>query len=136
VREVAQRRIPLTHYSLLAFLAQHADYWPRVDPSLLKDDAVKTLVASAQEGHTFDAPWLLTHCAVEIRDAVAKALASEEFAGAIAPEPAFESIVTAIRLPSDLPSLMNERTAAIERGDFELTQKLNARINAVRRSSR
>jgi len=108
-----------------------------VDASLLKDDAVKTLVASAQEGRTFDAPWLLNACPAEIRDAVAKALSSEEFAGeADHPERAFEAIVTAIRLPSDLPSLMNERSQAIERGDFELTQKLNARINAVRRSSR
>ena len=48
----------------------------------------------------------------------------------------FESIVTAMRLPSDLASLMQERSAAIERGDLELTEKLNARINAVRRSSR
>ena len=137
LRDVAQRRIPLTHYSLLAFLGQHGDYWPRVDASLLKDDAVKTLVASAQEGRTFDAPWLLNACPAEIRDAVAKALSSEEFAGeGDDPARAFEAIVTAIRLPSDLPSLMNERSQAIERGDFELTQKLNARINAVRRSSR
>jgi DNA primase len=136
VRDVAQRRIPLTHYSLLAFLGQHGDYWPRVDTALLKDDAVRTLVASAQEGRTFDAPWLLNACPAEIRDAVAKALSSEEFAGADDPAHAFESIVTAIRLPNDLPSLMTERSQAIERGDFELTQKLNARINAVRRSSR
>ncbi len=136
VREVAQRRIPLTHYSLLAFVAQHPAYWPRVEISLLKDDAVKTLVASALESHIFDAPWLLNACPPEIRDAVAKALGSEEFANKDDADKAFESIVTAMRLPSDLPSLMNERSAAIERGDLELTQTLNARINAVRRSSR
>lgn len=140
MRDVAQRRIPLTHYSLLAFCAQYPDYWPRVDTSLLKDEAVKTLVASAQAGRTFDAPWLLNACPAEIRDAVAKALASDEFAPANkdAADPArtFESIVTSIRLPSDLTALMNERSQAIERGDLELTQKLNARINAVRRSSR
>ncbi|HWE27155.1 MAG TPA: DNA primase [Polyangia bacterium] len=137
IREVRQRHVPLTHHTLLAFLAQHAKYWPQVDVALLKDDAVKSLVASAQESHIFDAPWLLNACSVEIRDALAKALASEEFAApGDDPQRAFESIVTALRMPSDLPSLMNERSAAIERGDFELTQKLNARINAVRRSSR
>ena len=136
LRDVAQRRIPLTHYSLLAFCAQHPDYWARVDASSLKDDAVRTLVASAQEGRTFDAPWLLNACPAEIRDAVAKALSSEEFAGEGDPARTFESIVTSIRFPSDLSSLMQERSAAIERGDRELTEKLNARIIAVRRSSR
>lgn len=135
MRDVAQRRIPLTHYSLLAFLTQHPDYWPRVDASLLKDEAVRTLVASAQEGRTFDAPWLLNACAPEIRDAVAKALTSEEFAG-VEPQRTFESIVTSLRFPSDLPGLMHERSQAIERGDRELIDSLNARINAVRRSSR
>ena len=38
LRHVAQRRISLTHYSLLAFLAQHPAYWPKVDASILKDD--------------------------------------------------------------------------------------------------
>jgi DNA primase len=136
IRPVAQRHVPRTHHALLAFLAQHADYWPRVDVSTLKDDAVRALVASAQESRTFDAPWLLNACPAEIRDDVAKALGSDEFAKEGDPAKAFESIVTAIRLPSDLPSLMTERSRAIERGDFELTQKLNARINAVRRSSR
>ncbi|MGZ3407635.1 MAG: DNA primase, partial [Polyangia bacterium] len=136
VREVAQRRIPLTHHSLLAFLAQHPDFWPRVDLSSLKDETVRSLVASALEGRTFDAPWLLNHCAAEIRDAVAKALGSDEFAGDEDPNRTFASIVTSLRLPSDLPSLMSERSAAIERGDLELTQTLNARINAVRRTSR
>ena len=133
---IVQRRIPLTHYTLLAFCAQHPDYWPRVDASSLKDEAVKTLVASAQAGHTFDAPWLLNACPPEIRDALAKALSSEEFAGEGDPARTFESIVTSIRFPSDLSSLMQERSAAIERGDRELTEKLNARIIAVRRSSR
>jgi DNA primase len=138
VRAVAQRHVPRTHYSLLAFLAQHPDYWARVDVSLLKDDAVRALVASAQQSRIFDAPGLLNAASGEIRDDVAKALASDEFAPGKESEPArtFESIVTSIRLPSDLPSLMNERSAAIERGDFELTQTLNARINAVRRTSR
>ncbi|MGZ3442678.1 MAG: DNA primase [Polyangia bacterium] len=136
VREVAQRRIPLTHHSLLAFLAQHPDFWPRVDLSSLKDETVRSLVASALEGRTFDAPWLLNHCPAEIRDALAKALGSDEFAGDEDPNRTFASIVTSLRLPSDLPSLMSERSAAIERGDLELTQTLNARINAVRRTSR
>jgi DNA primase len=137
VREVVQRHIPRTHHSLLAFLAQHPDFWARVDVSYLKDEAVRSLVASALEGRTFDAPWLLNACLAEIRDDVARALSSDEFAGADEdPNRTFASIVTSIRLPSDLPSLMNERSAAIERGDLELTQTLNARINAVRRTSR
>ena len=136
VRQVAQRHISLTHYSLLAFLAQHPDYWSKVDASILKDDQVRSLVASAQESRTFDAPWLLNACPAEISDAVAKALGSDEFAGDEDANRTFESIVTSIRFPSDLSSLMQERSAAIERGDRELTEKLNARIIAVRRSSR
>jgi DNA primase len=137
LRDVVQRHIPRTHHSLLAFLAQHPDFWARVDVSYLKDEAVRSLVASAQEGRTFDAPWLLNTCPAEIRDDVARALSSDEFAGADEdPNRTFASIVTSLRLPSDLPSLMSERSAAIERGDLELTQTLNARINAVRRTSR
>jgi DNA primase len=136
VREVTPRHIPLTHSKLLAFLAQHPGFWPRVDASLLKDEAVRGLVASAQASGRFDAPALLTACAPEIRDEVAKALASDQFAGDATPQRAFDSIVTSIRIPSDLPALMQERTAAIARGDRELTEKLNARIIAVRRSSR
>jgi DNA primase len=135
-REVAQRHVPLTHSTLLAFLGQHPDYWPRVNASSLKDEAVRALVASAQEGNTFDAPWLLAHSAPEIRDAVAKSLGSDEFADDGDAPRSFEAIVTAIAMPSDLSSLMHERTQAIERGDRELTETLNARIIAVRRSSR
>jgi hypothetical protein len=120
----------------LAFLAQHPDYWSKVDASILKDVEVRSLVASAQQSHTFDAPWLLNACPAEISDAVAKALGSDEFAGDEDANKTFESIVTSIRFPSDLSSLMQERSAAIERGDRELTEKLNARIIAVRRSSR
>ena len=47
----------------------------------------------------------------EIRDAVAEALCSDEFAGDERPEARFESIVAAIALPSDLPSLMQERSS-------------------------
>jgi hypothetical protein len=136
VRAVAQRRLSLSHYSLIAFLAQHPDYWARVDVSILKDEQLRSLVASAQESHIFDAPWLLNACPAEISDAVAKALGSDEFAGDEDANKTFESIVTSIRFPSDLSSLMQERSAAIERGDRELTEKLNARIIAVRRSSR
>lgn len=135
VRDVAQRQIHRRDSTLLAFLSQQPDFWPRVDASILKDEAVRALVASALESRIFDAPWLLSHCAPEIRDAVASALASEEFAGC---EPArtYESIVTALKMPNDLTALMNERSQAIERGDRELIDSLNARINAVRRSSR
>ncbi|MCA1663068.1 MAG: DNA primase [Myxococcales bacterium] len=136
IRQTAQRRISLTHYSLLAFLAQHPDYWSKVDVSILKDVEVRSLVASAQQSHIFDAPWLLNACPAEISDAVAKALGSDEFAGDEDANKTFESIVTSICFPSDLSSLMQERSAAIERGDRELTEKLNARIIAVRRSSR
>jgi DNA primase len=131
---VVQRPLSRTHAALLAFLAQHGDLLPRVELSYLKDDAVRSLVASAQERHKFDAA-LLSTCAPEIRDAVARALSSEEFAGDAAKK-AFEPIIASMRLPTDLPALMHERTVALERGDRDLVETLNARINAVRRSSR
>lgn len=131
---VVQRPLSRTHAALLAFLAQHGDLLPRVDLSYLKDDAVRALVASAQERQKFDAA-LLSTCAPEIRDAVARALSSEEFAGDSAKK-AFEPIIASMRLPTDLPALMHERTVALERGDRDLVETLNARINAVRRSSR
>jgi DNA primase len=136
VREVVQRPLSLTSQKLLAFLTQHPQFLARVEVSLLKDDAVRALVASAQEAGRLDAPAMLAGCAPDIRDAVARALASEEFVGGDTPQKTFDSILTSIRFPSDLHALMQERSAAIERGDRELTEMLNARINAVRRSSR
>src|SRR5262249_22467101 len=125
-----------THHALLAFLAQHPQFLAKVDVSTLRDEAVRTLVASAQKATRLDAPALLAECSPEIRDAVARALGSEEFVGGGNPQRTFESIVVALSLPSDLPTLIQVRSAAIERGDRELTEMLNARINAVRRSSR
>jgi DNA primase len=136
MRDVAPRKIPLTHAALLSFLAQHAELLARVDVALLKDEAVRVLVASAQARGSFDAPSLLAEAAPEIRDAVARALGSDEFAGDETPQKTFDSILTSIRFPSDLTALMQERSVAIARGDRELTEKLNARIIAVRRSSR
>ncbi|MDB4968687.1 MAG: primase [Myxococcales bacterium] len=136
IREAVQRRIPLTSYKLLAFLAQHPTFWPRVNASLLKDPAVHALVASSQAANVYDAPALLQAAAPEIRDAVAKALGDDQFAGDPEPQRAFDSISTTIGFPSDLEALMHERSAAIARGDRDLTEKLNARIIAVRRSSR
>ena len=62
--------------------AARQTYWPRVDASLLKDEAVRDVgclgagapYASTRHGCS-------TRCAAEIRDAVAKALGSDEFAG-------------------------------------------------------
>jgi DNA primase len=136
IRETVQRRIPLTSYKLLAFLSQHPTFWPRVNVSLLKDEAVHTLVASAQASQAYNASTLLAATPAEIRDAVAKALGDEQFAGDPEPQRAFDSIMTTIGFPSDLEALMHERSAAIARGDRDLTEKLNARIIAVRRSSR
>lgn len=133
---VQSRRLSLTHDKLLAFLAQHPAFWSRVDLALLKDEAVRALVAWAQEQPRCEAAALLSAAAPEIRDAVARALGDEQFAFDAEPQKTFESILTALRLPSDLTALMQERSAAIARGDRELTEKLNARIIAVRRSSR
>ena len=64
IREVAQRRIPLTHYSLLAFFAQHPDYWSQRGrrPFERRRSADRWLPRRTQ-GRTFDAPWLLERCA-------------------------------------------------------------------------
>jgi DNA primase len=146
VRPSPQRRIPLTHEKLLAFLAQHEKFLARLDEEtilLLRDQAVRELLMKMRELGKFDAASVMSVCPAEIADAVARCLASDEFAGLAAPgavtdqaQKSFEQIILSIRFPSDLTALMQERSTAIERGDRELIEKLNARIIAVRRSSR
>jgi DNA primase len=142
VRPAQQRRIPLTHEKLLAFLAQHEKYLAQLDDEIiqgLRDEAVRELLKKMRDAGKFDAAAVLSVCPAEISDVVARCLASDEYAGMDRPEQAqksFEQIVLSIRFPSDLTALMHERTTAIERGDRELIEKLNARIIAVRRSSR
>ena len=133
LRDVVQRRLPLTHEKLLSFLAQHPTYWPRVDASLLKDEAVRALVASAQARATFDASTMLAESAPEIRDAVAHALGSDEYAasGTNVPQ-AFDEIVSKLRMPADASALLQEKLAAVERGEFDLARQLSARLRSIK----
>jgi DNA primase len=140
VRPVQQRSIPITFQKLLAFLAQHDKFLARLDDDFmlsLRDEAVRDLLTKMRELGKFDATTVLGVCHSDISDVVARCLASDEFAGlGEHAQKSFEQIVLSIRFPSDLTALMQERSTAIERGDRELVEKLNARINAVRRSSR
>jgi DNA primase len=136
---IVQRRIPITHEKLLSFLAQHEKFLLALDDdavAALRDESVRELVAKLRTLAKFDASYALTVCAPDIRDAVAHAIGSDEYAGVENAQKSYEQIILSIRFPSDLQALMNERTTAIERGDRELIEKLNARIIAVRRSSR
>jgi DNA primase len=134
VRDVAQRRLSRTHYTLLGFLAQHPKFLPQVDSSWLRDEDARAVVDAARVHGKFDGT-LLDGCPPAIRDELAKLLGADDFTDGD-PRKTFETIINSIRFPADLHTLMNERSAAYERGDIYLVEQLNARINAVRRTSR
>jgi DNA primase len=128
VREVAPQPIPPTHAALLSFLAQHAGYLARVDAEHLQHQAVKALVLAAQTRARFDAPTLLAESPGEIRDAVARALASEEFAGVANAERVFSDICNGIRPRIDKMALLSEHKQAVRRGDSDRVRELSALI--------
>jgi hypothetical protein len=133
---VPPRPLDPLHAKLLAFLSQHATLITRMDVEVLaslSDTPVRALVLEARERGVFDAKLALEHAAPEIRDGVARALLSDEFAtdddalkGRL-----LDDLVSMLGLPEDRSALEAERRAAIERGDFQRVQKLTARIRSI-----
>jgi DNA primase len=137
VAAAPQRPLGAADAKLLALLAQHPQLIAHLPPDVapaIGDTAARALVEGARARGSFDAKQVLADAAPEIRDAVAKALLSDEFVldENRDPRPILEAIVEDLRLPNDRAALEAERKAALQRGDKERVQKLNARILSTR----
>jgi DNA primase len=136
-RPVVARQIDQAHAKLLAFLGQHGTLIARMSPeavSAIADSQVRALVETGRARGAFDAKGALAESAPEIRDAVARALLSEEF---ITDDDKvkvklLEEICLSLTLPSDRIALEAERKAAVERGDMDRVRVLTQRILSTR----
>ncbi len=135
-RELPSRAIEPTLHKLLALLAQHAVLLPKVGIDLvaaIDDPAVRALLEGGMARRALDSR-AVESAAPEIRQAAARALLSDEFAGLPNPDKALASIAAQIKIPRDRPGLELARQAALESGDRELVRTINARILASTRS--
>jgi hypothetical protein len=130
------RPISLTHQKLVSLLAQHPTLLARLTPEMLAaitDEDVRTLIEGGIARRALDGR-AVEEAAPAIRKSAAVALLSDEFAGLPQPEKALASIVSQMSIPRDPAGLEAARKAAIECGDRELVQTINARILARRRA--
>ncbi len=131
---VTTRAILPLHRKLLAILAQHGKLLPLLTPdaiTAIEDPLVSELLARVLADGEFDAKKILTEANAQIRDAVARALSSDEFATDGDPKRAFSEILAHLLLPTDQVGLERERGVAIESGDFERVQLLTAKIRSL-----
>jgi DNA primase len=136
-RPVKARQIDGAHAKLLAFLGQHGTLIARMSPdavSAISDPQVRSVVEGALARGSFDAKLVLSEAAPEIRDAVARALLSEEF---ITDDDKvkvklLDEISLSLTLPNDRSALEAERKAAVERGDMDRVRVLTQRILSTR----
>lgn len=134
---VRPRALAPAHAKLLSLLAQHATLIAHVTPEAIEgisDQSVRELVLSARAAGAFQAQALLERCAPEIRDAVARAFLSEEFAG-VSDQDAralLQEIARKLVLPTDIAALEAERKAAIARNDLARVREITARILSTR----
>jgi len=125
------RAIPAICYKLLALLAQKPELMSKLtDEHLgrLPDPAVRALLEGARSQGAFVARVVLESAGADIRDAVAKAMLSEEFAGEIEGEAVLRAITTELTLPTDRRALEDARADAIKRGERWLVEIITKRI--------
>jgi DNA primase len=132
-----KRQIDQAHGKLLAFLGQHGTLIARMSAEAvagISDEAVRALVEVARLRGVFDAKVALHDATPEIRDSVARALLSEEFAtdDDKIKHKLLDEIVLSMTLPNDRRALEAERKAAAERGDMERVRVLTQRILSTR----
>jgi DNA primase len=135
-REPTPREISPVLHKLLSLLAQHAALLPKLPIDLvaaIDDEAVRTLLEGGMARRALDSR-AVESAGPEIRQAAARALLSDEFAGIPNPEKALASIAAQIKIPRDRTGLEEARKAALESGDKELVRTINARILASTRS--
>jgi DNA primase len=124
-RTVTARKLAPLAQKLLSLVAAHPALLQRIDVDLLRalqDEEVGTVLSEAKAKGIFDAH-AVESAPPAIHRVLAEALVSEEFTTAN-PEKAFRAISTRLLLPRDRRILEQERTKAIERGDFEMAQTI------------
>jgi DNA primase len=132
-RPPARRPLAPECAKLFALLAQHPHLVSRLDPAAIvaiTDEDARRLLEQAREANHFDAQALLAAADPAIRDGVARALLSDEFAphdDLDAPR-ALSDIQRRIGAPDDPAVLERERKAALARGDFARVRELTAQI--------
>jgi DNA primase len=129
----ARRDIDPTLGKLLALLAQHGELAADLAPPMIAaiaDPAVRGLVDDARGRGAFDAKAALDAAAPDVRDAVARALFSDEFAKVVMPRRVLADIADAL-LPRDRQALEAERRAALESGDDDRARVLSQRIRTL-----
>jgi DNA primase len=130
------RPLSLTHQKLVSLLVQHPVLLARLTPETLasiSDPDVRALIEGGIARRALDGR-SVEEAAPAIRQSAAKALLSDEFAGLPQPEKALSSILAQLSIPRDPAGLEAARKAALESGDRELVQTINARILARRRA--
>jgi DNA primase len=136
-RSVEPRQIDQTSAKLLAFLGQHGTLIARMSAeaaAAIADPAVRGLVEAARGRGRFDVHAAREEAAPEIRDSLARALLSDEYAtdDEKLKHKLLDDILLSITLPSDRRTLEAERKAAAERGDMERVRVLTQRILSTR----
>ncbi len=134
--KLVPRELTPTVHQLLALVAQHPALLAKLTPGLMAhihDPAVRALLEAGIARRALDGT-VLEEAAPEIKQACARALMSDEFAGLPTPDKALASISTQLAIPHDRAGLAAARQAALARGDRELVQTLNARILASTRA--
>jgi len=135
-RPVQARQIDQTNAKLLAFLGQHGTLIARMStvPVASLDPAVVPLVDAARARGRFDAKLALADAAPDIRDALAHALLSDEYATEDEKQKLkfLDEIVNELSMPTDVASLQKERAAAVQSGDMERVRVLTKRILSTR----
>jgi DNA primase len=136
-KPVVARQIDQTSAKLLAFLGQHGTLIARMSPeavAALSDPAVKTLVETARARGVFDAKVALSEAAPEIRQSLARALLSDEFAtdDEKIKQRLFDEIANALSSPKRrLQEMYREHRTAVASGDHARVKELQERISAM-----
>lgn len=127
---VPPRRLQPVHQTLLALLAQHPALLRELGAETLgaiSDPQLQTLLRAALTTGGFRPPSVLRDCPAEIRNAVAEALLSTEFADSD-PRRALADIRADLESPGDLKTLELERRAALAARDFDRAEAVTKRI--------
>jgi len=137
VRAVAPRPIDRPLANLLALLAQHGTLLAAVTPAVVDsvaDPDVKSLLASTVERGRFEASQVLTDAAPQIRDAVAKALLSDDYRADVLdidPRRALDDILAAVTRPRERERLEAERRLALARNDHARFAELSIQLRKL-----
>jgi DNA primase len=136
-RAVAPRPIDRPLANLLALLAQHGTLLAAVTPAAVDsvaDPDVKALLSTTLERGRFDASQVLADAGPAIRDAVARALLSDDYRAdtlEIDPRRCLDDILAAITRPRERQRIEEERRLALARNDHARFAELSIQLRKL-----